>query len=214
MAMADRLAGGLRRLIASSLLAATGALSAGAVNAAVISAGTPTTSVPAYLSDGSYLAGITVNLGASQFLLPVEIAGAANLQDWRFDLTFDNSVVRVVDPLDGTSGIYGAQFTAGDADSLSFILGGLPLNAQGLVDDVAGSYPNVFDGVTGDGVLAFILFEYLTDDQEGDDPNFGIGSPPAQPVPEPGTMLLLTAAALPLFRRQRRHCRALRAASR
>jgi hypothetical protein len=211
--MADRLVGGFRRLFASGLLAATAALSAGAVNAAVISAGAPTTSVPTYLSDGTYLAGVTVTLGTNQFLLPVEISGAADLQDWQFDLTFDNTVVRVVDPSDGTSGIYGARFTPLDADSLSFILGGLPLNDQGLVDNVAGSYPNVFDGVTGDGVLAFILFEYLTE-QGGGDPNFGIGSPPVQPVPEPGTMLLLTAAVLPLFWRQRRHSLGLRAASR
>jgi hypothetical protein len=114
----------------------------------VISAGTPTTTVPTHLTDGSYLFGITVTLGPDQFLLPVQVAGAVNLQSWQFDVTFDNTVVEEVDPFDGTSGIYGAEFVPGDANSLSFILGGFPFNALGLVDDVAGSHPSLLDGVT------------------------------------------------------------------
>jgi hypothetical protein len=78
----------------------------------IISAGTPTTTVPTYLSDGSYLFGITVTLGPDQFLLPVEITGAAKLQTFQFDVTFDNTVVQEVDPFDGASGIYGAEFTS------------------------------------------------------------------------------------------------------
>ena len=35
--------------------------------------------------------------------------GAAGLQNWQFSLNFDNTVVEEVDPLDGSSGIYGAE---------------------------------------------------------------------------------------------------------
>lgn len=173
----------------------------------LISTGTPPTSVPTYLSDGSYLFGITVTLGADQFLLPVEITGAAKLQNWQFDVTFDNTVVQEVDPFDGTAGIYGAEFTSGDANSLSFILGGFPFNALGLVDDVAGSYPSLVDGPSGDGVLAYILFEFLPG-QQTNDPGFGIENPiTTQSVPEPATLALLAgglAALLGVRRRTRR----------
>jgi hypothetical protein len=168
----------------------------------MISAGTPTTSVPTYLSDGSYPPGITVTLGLDQFLLPVEITGATKLQTWQFDVTFDSTVVQEVDPLDGTSGIYGAEFTSGDANSLSFILGGFPFNGLDLVDDVAGSYPNppyLLDGVSGDGVLAYILFEYVPG-QQTSDPGFGIENPTTtQSVPEPATLALFTGGLIALL---------------
>lgn len=202
----------LRRLLFVPALA-TALFVSGAVHAAVITPGTPTTAVPTYLSDGSYPPGITVTLAANQVLLPVEIAGANGLQTWQFDVTFDSTVVQQVDPFDGTSGIYGAQFTTGDGSSLSFILGGLPLNAQGLVDDVAGSYPNLLSGATGDGVLAFILFEYLAG-QQTNNPNFGIDNPTVQQAPEPGTMLLLAATLLALGGIQRRRGWRPRAAAR
>jgi hypothetical protein len=52
----------------------------------IISPGPPITNnadVPAYLTDGSYLFGITVpSFGAGEFLLPIDIAGANNLQFW------------------------------------------------------------------------------------------------------------------------------------
>jgi hypothetical protein len=174
----------------------------------IISAGAPTTSVPTYLSDGSYLFGIQVTLGPGQFLLPVEITGASNLQSWQFDLLFDNTVVQEVDPLDGTSGIFGARFMPGDPNSLSFILGGFPFNSLGLVDDVAGSYPSLLSGPSGDGTLAFIEFEFLPD-QETNDPGFGIENPTTQQVPEPETLALFAGGLVALFGARRRHLRGL-----
>jgi hypothetical protein len=130
------------------------------------------------------------------FLVPVEISGASNLQNWQFDLLFNNTVVEVVDPLDGSSGIYGAEFAPGDPNTLSFILSGFPLNALGLVDDVAGFYPSLLDGVSGDGVLSYILFRFLPG-QETNNPAIRVaGEPAAQPVPEPQTLALLAVALM------------------
>ena len=166
------------------------------VEATVISPGTPTTTVPTYLADGSYLFGITVTLGPDQFLLPVEIAGATRLQNWQFDLLFNNTVVNEVDPLDGTAGIYGAQFTSGDPTSLSFILGGFPFNVLGRVDAVAGSYPSFPTGPSGNGTLAFVLFEFLPE-QQNNNPKFRIENPVVeQGVPEPGTLVLLAGGLM------------------
>jgi hypothetical protein len=103
------------------------------------------------------------------FYVPVELSGAVSPQNWQFSLPFDNKVVQEVDPGDGSSGIYGAEFTRGDVNSQSFILSGFPLNGMGPVDTVAGSYPSLLNGPSGDGVLADILFEFLPG-QEGNNP--------------------------------------------
>src|SRR5215510_3790009 len=58
--------------------------------------GTPTTTVPSSLFDpppGT----LSSPLPANQFLLPIEITGAIGLQDWSFDLNFDDSIVSPVD---------------------------------------------------------------------------------------------------------------------
>jgi hypothetical protein len=167
----------------------------------IISPGPPITNnadVPAYLTDGSYLFGITVpSFGAGEFLLPIDIAGANNLQSWQFTLSFNNAVVSEVDPGDGSAGIYGAEFTPGDPNTLSFILGGFPFNSSGTVDTVAGSYPSLPSGPSGDGPLTFILFEFLPG-QAGNNPNFTIQDAATQElqVPEPGTLALLVCMLL------------------
>jgi hypothetical protein len=133
-----------------------------------------------------------------EFYVPVEISGAVNLQNWQFSLQFDNTVVQEVDPLDGSAGIYGAEFIPGDVTSQSFILSGFPFNGMGLVDTVAGSYPFLLNGPSGDGVLADILFEFLPG-QEGKNPNFSITNAVVLapvPAPEAGSLGLLAALAL------------------
>jgi hypothetical protein len=157
----------------------------GSVNAAIIFVGPFPASPPSYIPP----------LPSGTFLVPVEISDAANLQLWQFDLLFDNTVVEEVDPFDGSAGIYGAEFTPGDANTLSFILGGFPFNIFGLVDDVAGSYPTLLNGPSGDGVLAFVLFEFLPD-QENNNPNFQIENTTVLQIPEPATVSLLAAALL------------------
>ena len=51
-------------------------------------------------------------------------------------------------------------------NSQSFILSGFPLNALGIVDTVAGFYPSLLNGPSGDGILADILFRFVPG-QEG-----------------------------------------------
>ena len=155
--------------------------------AAVISVGSPTvTSLP------------PIAIPLDTFLLPVQISGASSLQSWQFDLLFDNTVVEVIAQLDSSSGIYGAQFNVGDPNSNSFILGGFPFNFLGLVDDVAGFYPSLLTGPSGDGVLAYILFAFL-DGQDNNDPHFVIvDAVISQAVPAPATIALSLGALLML----------------
>lgn len=204
--MADRLRDFLARLVCTGLLAVAFA-SAGAVHAALIAPGAQTTTVPAGLHDP--FGTLSDPLPAGQFLLPIEVADAIDLQDWSFDLTFDGTVVAPLDLGGMYAGLYQAEFIVGDLTTLSNITtSGFPFK-PGVLEGIAG----FSSGATGDGVLAFVLFQYLAD-RPSDDPNFGIGSPPVQPVPEPGTMVLLTAALLPLAWRQRRHSQGQRATSR
>lgn len=184
------------------LLAVGGLAFSGIVNAALVVPGAPTTVVPSHLADGSYLWGITASLAPSEFLLPVRISGALDLQSWQWDLHFDPAVVGQIDPGDGTAGLYGAEFTPGDATTLAFILGGF--SAPGRVDDVAGAYPSLLAGPSGDGPLAYVLFGFLPGQQSGD-PRFRIDGLPPLPVAEPGTAVLLLAAwaAVHLPRRRR-----------
>ena len=161
----------------------------------IISPGTPTTTVPPYLTDGSYLFGITIPtpLPPGEFLLPIDISGAVNLQSWQYTLLFDNTVVQEDDPGDTTSGIYGAEFIAGDINSLSFILSGFPFNFLGEVDTVAGEYPSLLTGPSGNGPLAFILFQCVPDPATCNG-NFSVqGTTVVQGAPEPATLVLLAS---------------------
>ncbi|HKA41020.1 MAG TPA: cohesin domain-containing protein [Burkholderiales bacterium] len=144
-----------------------------------------------------------IAIPSGDFLVPIKITGAVDLQTFQFDLAYDPNVVQEVDPGDGSSGIYGAQFKPGDPNSESFILGGFPLT--GLVDDVAGSYPNPPFQVSGDGILAYILFSFVPG-HETQPPGFAIGGVviPPQEVPAPSTLALLAAALLILTFSSRR----------
>jgi len=149
----------------------------------IISVGSSVNPPPAYLPTPP----------AGTFPVPVDITGATNLQNWQFDLLFDNAVVQEVDPGDGSSGIYGAELSPGDPESMSFILSGFPFNSLGLVDTVAGEYPSLLIGPSGDGSLAFILFEFLPG-QDMNNPDFSIQNTVVQEgVPEPATLALLAA---------------------
>ena len=136
----------------------------------------------------------SISIPAETFLVPVQISGAVNLQTWQFDLLYDSSVVTVVDPFDGSSGIYGAEFTPGDPTSLSSIFSGFPF-FDGVVDDIAGAFPFLLTGPSGDGVLAYVLFQFLPN-QQNNDPNFSVADESVFQVPEPSTLALLAAVSL------------------
>lgn len=164
-------------------------LLAGAAQAALVTPGTPTTGVPAALSDP--LATLTDPLPAGRFLLPIEVSGASGLQDWSFDLAFDDAVVVALDLGGLFQHVYQAEFSVADPTLSDITSSGLVL--PGALLGVAGfSW-----GGGGDGTLAYLLFAYRPG-REGDDPGFVIDPPAPQPVPEPALPWLLGSALLAL----------------
>ena len=104
--------------------------------------------------------------------------------------------------MDGTAGIYGAEFSSGDLNSLSFILSGFPFNSLGQVQTVAGDYPSLLTGPTGNGPLAYILFQFQPGQQDNN-PGFSIANTTiVQGVPEPATLLLLASGLVLLGSRR------------
>lgn len=169
--------------------AAVALLLAGAAQAALITPGTPVTGVPAALHDP--LATLTDPLPVGRFLLPIEVSAASGLQDWAFDLGFDDAVVAPLDLGGLFQHAYQAEFSAADPTLSDLTSSGLVL--PGALLGVAGfSW-----GASGDGTLAYLLFEYRLG-REGDDPGFVIDPPAPQPVPEPPLPWLLGAALMAL----------------
>lgn len=179
------LAGALRRTFVVALLLAFCSFAA-VGRAAVISPGSPTTTVPTDLDDP--LGSLTSPLPADQFLLPIVITGTNGLQDWIFDLTFDGSVVTLLDVGGLFQSVYAAHFNAIDNTLSGITTSGFP------GPDVLAGISGFSSGVSGDGLLAFVLFEFQPG-QSGNEPNFGIANAIiTQQAPAPGTLLLLIPA--------------------
>ena len=180
----------LRAIVASLLF-----IVFGSVNAAVISPGTPTTNVPSSLFDP--LSSLSTPLPVNQFLLPVEITDVNGLQTWSFDLLFDASVVTPADDFGLYQSVYQAEFNAADSTLSDITSSGFPFS--GLLEGIAG----FSSGVSGDGLLAYVLFEFLQGQEEGK-PDFRIENATVQQAPEPATISLLAAALLILAFARRR----------
>ena len=161
--------------------------------------GTPTTTVPSSLFDP--LNTLSSPLPANEFLLPIEITGAIGLQDWSFDLNFTDGVVSPVDAGGLYQSVYQAEFNAADPTLSNITSSGLLL--PGSLVGIAG----FSSGVSGDGLLAYVLFQQL---MPGVDPGFSISNAvTTQAAPEPGTLALLAGVLAVLggrrILRRRRH---------
>jgi hypothetical protein len=174
--MGRLLQGTIRTVLCRSALAACVWCAAPAAQAITVSPGSTTTTVPGYVG---------ATLGPDQFLLPIAVTGAVGLQDWQFDLTFNPLVVQRADVGGFYQGVFGTEFNSVEPVLSSITSGGFDLG--GLLDDVAG----FSSGVSGNGLLAYIGFEFLRG-QTGMDPGFVIGDVIApQPMPEPTSIALV-----------------------
>jgi hypothetical protein len=166
-------------------------------HAALVTPGAPTTTIPADLIDP--LGTLSSPLPLGEFLLPIEISGAIGLQDWSFKLKFDSAVANPADSGGLYQSVEHGVFSSTDQVASDILSSGFPLS-PGSLAGIAG----FSSGVTGDGLLAFILFAFEPG-QNGNDPNFTIDQVTLQQsVPEPGTAVLIATAILVIASRQAR----------
>ena len=151
--------------------------------------------------------GARIPIDATTFALPIDITGAVSVSSWTFDLTYDPTDVQVNTGCDPFSDAY-CSFAAGPVSEGDFFANGAPFNvltpgfvlldglgAQtgqllGVTDTYAGPPPSP----SGDGVLAFVEFTQVG---TGDSLIVVNGSATSDtPVPEPGTLVLLTTGLL------------------
>jgi len=174
----------------TAIVALVALVAVSSAGATTIQLGTPTQTVPSSLFDP--LGSLTSPLPADEFLLPLEVVDAVGLQDWTFDLLFDPTVVILADGGGLYQSVYQAYFNGIDPTLSNITSSGLAFPA-GTLAGIAG----FSSGVSGDGLVAYVLYSFLPD-QQNNEPNFSIANVTiAQTVPEPnGLALLLTAIVI------------------
>ena len=111
------------------------------------------------------------------------------MQDWSFELNYTDGVVSPVDAGGLFQSVYQAEFNASDPTLSNITSSGLLL--PGSLLGIAG----FSSGVSGDGLLAFVLFQQLV---PGVDPGFSVSNVVINQAPEPGTLALLASALVVL----------------
>ena len=175
--------------------------------------------VPRPVAASAITVGTRIDLSPTTFVVPIDVSGGVAVQGWQFDLTYDASDVQVNANCDPFSGdVYCSLFTAAVTEG-DFFAAGAPFNllnpgfisqhpvtlAQtGLLFGVNGAFGGSAPFPSGNGTLAFVEFIVLGN---GTSPIQVVGS--VTTVPEPVTIVLLTAGAL-LAATQRVRRRAVR----
>ena len=138
------------------------------------------------------------------FLVPIVITGAENVDFWQFSLSYDPTDLRINDP--AVLDFLGRPVTEGDfflnqslfnAFNPGFILLDLSNEQIGTLLDVNNRFGGSIQGVSGDGVLAFVEFVAIGDGSSV----ITVTNPTvtSSAVPEPAA-LLLTATGLLMLR--------------
>jgi len=160
--------------------------------------------------------GSRIPIDATTFALPIDITGAVQVSSWTFDLTYDPADVEINTGCTPGLDIY-CDFTNGPVTEGNFFAAGAPFNVftpgfivldpitlaqTGQLLAVTDTYGGPSPSPSGDGVLAYVEFTQLG---TGTSPITVNGSGTSDvPVPEPGTVVLLTTGLAGVWRLQRR----------
>ena len=115
-------------------------------------------------------------------------------------MLFDSNVVNPFDAGGLSGSVYPAEFNVTDPTPSGITSAGFPFTV--LLQGIAG----FSSGVSGDGLLAFVLFELNPNNPNANiqDADFRIENATVQQAPEPATISLLAAALLILAFARRR----------
>lgn len=143
------------------------------------------------------------------FLVPIVITGAENVDFWQFSLSYNPTDLRINDP--AVLDFLGRPVTEGDfflnqslfnAFNPGFILLDLSNEQIGTLLDVNNRFGGSIQGVSGDGVLAFVEFVAIGDGSSVITVTNSTVTSSA--VPEPAALLLTATGLLMLSLRNLR----------
>jgi hypothetical protein len=157
-----------------------------------------------------------IDLPNNRFVVPIDITDGSNVTAWQLDVTYDATDVEVATACDPFADAY-CSFWTGPVSEGNFFSSGAPYNllnpgfvgldvftsAQtGLLFGVSGAFAGVSPFPSGDGTLAFVLFDLMGPGSSV----ISISNPSvtSTAVPEPGTLIYLTIGLFLMRRATRR----------